>query len=88
MSNQHQPVNKLQAGTCCGCGNAEIVGEVSGIVGIPVNKTAARSLYGDGLEILFRHPSRIPDTDSGYACAQPNSCLTRATFGPARKGPM
>jgi hypothetical protein len=43
-----------------------------------VNRTDQGALNNDGLEIQFRHSSGIPDTDSGYACAQPSNFLTRA----------
>ena len=48
-----------------------------------VNKTAPISLYTDGLEILFRNLSGIPDTDSGNACALPfDCCIARVNVGP------
>jgi hypothetical protein len=54
-----------------------------------VNKTAPISLYTDGLEILFRNPSRIPaDTDSGTRARSHFDCLKPGQCRSGNKGPM
>jgi hypothetical protein len=52
---------------------------------LSVNKIGSGTLNIDGPEILFRHSTGIPNTDSGIACAQPFNCLTPGLVGPVTR---